>query len=276
MKTVTRLALAAALGLSSLALTAQAHATPAAEKHSAPAAEPAAHPAEHAAKPADGHATPEAAHAAAPAGHGEPAAHGDAAHGAAAGGGHHKAPMTLFGKDYGNGGAFLVQLLNFALYGAALFFMLKGALSTMFKSRKEELETLLAQAERDKADGEAQMQELEAKMAGLEGELAGILSKAETDAEAEKQHVLEAAKADTDAEAEKQRVLEAARVEATQILAQVQAEIGHQKRQAELELRALVAELAVEGAAKRLEAKLQGAEAGKAVDRAIQQIGGVQ
>ncbi len=167
--------------------------------------------------------------------------------------------MKLFGKEYGNLGAFLVQLLNFAIYGAALFFMLKGALSTMFKARKEELETLLAQAEKDKAEGEAQVRELEAKMAGLEGELAGIL-----------------AKADTDAEAEKQRVLEAARAEATQILAQVQAEIGHQKRQAELELRALVAELAVEGAAKRLEAKLQGAEAGKAVDRAIQQIGGVQ
>ena len=167
--------------------------------------------------------------------------------------------MTLFGKDYGNGGAFLVQLLNFALYGAALFFMLKGALSTMFKSRKEELETLLAQAERDKADGEAQMQELEAKMAGLEGELAGILSKAETDAEAEKQHVLEAAKA-----------------EATLILAQAQAEIGHQKRQAEQELRALVAELAIEGAAQRLEAKLKGPESAKALDRAIQQIGGVQ
>ena len=252
MLTLTRLALIAALGLSSLALAAQAHATPAAEKHSTATAEPAAHPAGHEAKPAAGHAAPEAAHGATAAGHAEPA------HGAAAGG-HHKAPMTLFGKDYGNGGAFLVQLLNFALYGAALFFMLKGALSTMFKSRKEELETLLAQAERDKADGEAQMQELEAKMAGLEGELAGILSKAETDAEAEKQHVLEAA-----------------RTEATLILAQAQAEIGHQKRQAEQELRALVAELAIEGAAQRLEAKLQGPESAKALDRAIQQIGGVQ
>jgi F-type H+-transporting ATPase subunit b len=100
---------------------------------------------------------------------------------------------------------------------------------------------------------------MEAKMAGLEGELAGILAKAETDAEAEKQRVLEAAKA-----------------EATQILAQAQAEIGFQKRQAEQELRALVAELAVEGAAKRLETKLQGPDAAQAIDRAIQQIGGVQ
>lgn len=245
-----RLSLALLLSLSPLGLVAQAHdahAAPAAEKHDAPA----------------GHEAPAAE------GHGTSTTHGDAtaahggAHGEAQGGAHHGPAMKLFGKEYGNGGAFLVQLLNFAIYGAGLFFLLKGALSAMFKSRKEELETLLAQAERDKAEGEAQMKEMEAKMAGLEGELAGIL-----------------AKADTDAEAEKQRVLEAAKAEATQILAQAQAEIGFQKRQAEQELRALVAELTVEGAAKRLEAKLQGPESGKAaagvIDRAIQQIGGAQ
>ena len=243
MTTLTRLSLVAVLALSPLGLAAQAHdahATPAAEKHEAPVAG-------HEAQPAEGQA-PEA--------HGTEGPGHEAAGHEAHGGAHHGPAMKLFGKDYGNGGAFLVQLLNFAIYGAALFFLLKGALSAMFKSRKEELETMLAQAEKDKAEGEAQMKEMEAKMAGLEGELAGIL-----------------AKADTDAEAEKQRVLEAARAEATQILAQAQAEIGFQKRQAELELRALVAELAVEGAAKRLEAKLQGPEAAKAVDRAIQQIG---
>ncbi|WP_243303538.1 ATP synthase F0 subunit B [Geothrix oryzisoli] len=235
---LTQLSLAAALALSPLGLAAQAHDTheaPAAEKHEAPVAG-------HEAPAAEGHA-PEA--------HGTEAA-GHEAHGGA----HHGPAMKLFGKEYGNLGAFVVQLLNFAIYGAALFFLLKGALSAMFKSRKEELETLLAQAEKDKAEGVAQMKEMDAKMAGLEAELAGILAKAETDAEAEKQRVLEAAKA-----------------EAAQILAQAQAEIGFQKRQAEQELRALVAELAVEGAAKRLEAKLQGPEAAQAVDRAIQQIG---
>jgi F-type H+-transporting ATPase subunit b len=249
MMKLIRLSLAAALALSPLGLVAQAHdAHPAtaAEKHETPTAGHEAQPAGHEAKPTEGHAAPEAGH-------------GAAGHEAATGGAHHGPAMKLFGKEYGNLGAFLMQLLNFTIYAAGLVFLLKGALSAMFKSRKEELETLLAQAERDKAEGEAQMKEMEAKMAGLEGELAGILAKAETDAEAEKQRVLEAAKA-----------------EATQILAQVQAEIGFQKRQAEQELRALVAELAVEGAAKRLEAKLQGPEAAKAVDRAIQQIGGAQ
>lgn len=268
MTQLTRLSLAALLVLSPLALGAQAHdahPAPKADAHAAPAPQADAHGAPaagaHEAKPADPHAAPEAHGAPAP-GHDAHAAAGHDAHAAggdAHGGGHHGPAMKLFGKEYGDLGAFMVQLLNFAIWGAGLFFMLKGALSAMFKERKEELETLLAQAERDKAEGEAQVRELEAKMAGLEGELADILSKAESDAEVEKQ-----------------RVLEAARAEATQILAQAQAEIGHQKRQAEQELRALVAELAVEGAAKRLEARLSGAEAAQAVDRAIQQIGGVQ
>jgi len=248
MMKLTRLSLAALLAFSPLALVAQAHeAAPAAEKHDTPAAG-------HEAPAAEGHAV-EAAHEAA--GH-EAAGHEVAGH-EAKGGAHHGPAMTLFGKAYGNGGAFLVQLLNFAIYGAGLFFMLKGALSAMFKSRKEELVTMLAQAEKDKAEGEAQMQEMAAKMAGLEGELAGILAKAETDSETEKQRVLEAAKA-----------------EAAAILAQAQAEIGFQKRQAEQELRALVAELAIEGATKRLEAKLQGPDSALAIDRAIQQIGGAQ
>ena len=247
MSQLTRLSLAVLLSFSPLALMAQSHETaPAAEKHETPAAG-------HEAPPAtEGHAAPEAAH--------EGAAHeGAPEHEASHGGGHHGPAMKLFGKEYGNLGAFVVQLLNFAIYGAALFFLLKGALSAMFKSRKEELETLLSQAETDRAEGEAQMKAMEAKMAGLEGELAGILSKAESDAEAEKQ-----------------RVLEAARTEAGVILAQAQAEIGYQKRQAEQELRALVAELAIEGAAQRLEAKLKGPEASKALDRAIHQIGGAQ
>lgn len=244
---LTRLSLVSLLCLSPIGLAAQAH-----EAHPAPAE--AVHQA-----PA-GHELPAAPEPAAQAAHGAdahtaPAAHGEAAHEGA----HHGPAMKLFGREYGNLGAFLVQLLNFAIYGAGLFFLLKGALSVMFRERKEELETLLARAEKDKAEGEAQMKDMEAKMAGLEGELAGILSKAEADADAEKQHVLEAA-----------------RTEAAQILAQAQAEIGHQKRQAEQELRALVAELAIEGAAKRLEAKLQGPEAGQALDRAIQQIGGAQ
>ena len=236
MQKLLRLSLAATLALSPLGLAAQA---PAAQ---APATE----------------GLPPAHEGQAPTAHPVSAEEPEAAEAREAGE-HHPAPMVLFGKAYGNGPAFLVQLLNFAIYVAGLVFLLKGTLSAIFKTRREELETALAKSEHDRAEGEAQLKELAAKMAGLEGELAGILAKAEADAEVEKQ-----------------RVLEAARAEAQQILAQAQSEIGLQKRQAEQELRALVAELAVEGAAKRLEARLAGPEAAQALDRAIQQIGGIQ
>ena len=240
MMILTRLSLAASLILCPFSLQGQA---PAAHETAVQGHGPVA-------SEAPGQATREATDPSEAHGEGASASHGDAHHGPA---------MKLFGKEYGNLGAFLVQLLNFAVYGAGLFFLLKGALSAMFKARKEELETLLAQAGKDQAEGQAQVKEMEAKMAGLEGELAGILAKAEADSETERQRVLEAAKG-----------------EALQILAQAQAEIGLQKRLAEQELRALVAELAVQGATTRLEQKLQGPEAGKTLDRAIQQIGGVQ
>jgi F-type H+-transporting ATPase subunit b len=172
---------------------------------------------------------------------------------------HHGPEITLFGKVLGPGAQFLVKLFNFAIFGGVLLLLLKGPLSAAFKARAKELEELLNQAEKDKAEGQAQLQALEAKMAGLQGELAGILAKAETDAEVERQRILEAAKAEAD-----------------QILAQTLAEIDFQKRLAEKELRALVATLAVEGAAQRLESRVKGDLAGQVLDRAIEHVGGVK
>jgi len=191
----------------------------------------------------------------APEGTHEASAHeGGEAHGA-----HHGPEVKLFGTVLGQGGQFLLKLINFGIFGGLLLLILKGPLSAAFKARAKELEELLNQAEKDKAEGEAQLKDLEAKMAGLQAELAGILAKTETDAEAERQRILDAAKA-----------------EAGLILAQAQADIEFQKRLAEKELRALVATLAVEGATKRLESRLQGDLAGKVLDRAIESVGGTK
>jgi F0F1-type ATP synthase membrane subunit b/b' len=96
-------------------------------------------------------------------------------------------------------------------------------------------------------------------MAGLQQELEGIM-----------------AKADADAETEKLRILESAKAEAGQILLQTRAEIEAQTRQAEAALRALVSELVVEGAAKRLENQVQGQVAAQVLDQAIDQVGGAK
>lgn len=220
------------------------------------AAEPAPHAQEHAPTQQQGH-TPEP-HSTPAAGHAAPAhgAEGGAAHGSDA---HHGPEIKLFGMTLGPFGQFMLKVFNFAVFFFGLFFLLKGALSSAFKTRTKELQELLGQAERDKAEGLAQMRDLETKMTGLQEELDGIMVKAESDAELEKQ-----------------RILEAARQEADQILAQTRQEIEFQKRLAEQELRALVAELAVQGAADRLQVRVQGATAERVLDRSIEQVGGAE
>jgi F-type H+-transporting ATPase subunit b len=204
------------------------------------------------AEPAAGEGTHSAAPSEEPA-HGEAPGHGSEA------GAHHGPAITLFGLPLGQLGQFSVRVVNFAIFFAILYFILKGALSSAFKSRAKELEEQLNQAEKDKAEGEAQLRELETRMTGMQAQLEGILSESAVEAEAEKQ-----------------RILAAARAEAAQILAQTRADIDYQKRTAEKELRALVAELAVEGAAKRLASQVQGATAERVLDHAIQEVGGAK
>lgn len=174
-------------------------------------------------------------------------------------GGAHHPEVVLFGRKLGSLAQFGVQVFNFAIFAAILVLLLKGTLSAAFKARAKELEDKLSQAERDKAEAAQQIVELDARMAGLQQELAGIMAKAEADAEVEKQ-----------------RILESARAEAAQILAQTQAEITFQQRQAEQELRALVAELAVTGAVQRLENQLHGETSARVLDKAILQVGGAK
>jgi F-type H+-transporting ATPase subunit b len=246
-KRLLSFSLLASLVIAPLHLRAQEHGAPHATetKHEAKPEEP--KPEEH------GAASHETAK---PEGHEGQMHEGQAHEGSEHGGGHHGPAVKLFGTELNDTKQWLVQLFNFLVFAGGIIFLAKGAMSAAFKARKEELETLLAQAAKDKAEGEAQIKELEAKMAGLEGELKGIMAKAEQDADAEKA-----------------RVIDAAKTEAATILAQAQSEIDFQKRQAEQELRALVAELATEGAAKRLQTQLQGASGANAMDRAITQIG---
>lgn len=214
-----------------------------AEDH-APAATHETAPAAHEAPQSTGHA--EAAH--------EPTH--EAGHGAATHEAHHGPEVKFMGRVLGPGGQFALKVVNFAIFFFGLFFLLKGALRSAFKARTQEIQDKLSQAERDKAQGEAQLRELDAKMKGLQVELDDIMTKAQRDAEAEKE-----------------RILASARTEADQILAQTRQEIEAQKRSAERELRALVADLAVQGAKERLEHQVQGDTAATVLDRSITQVG---
>lgn len=200
--------------------------------------------------PAAPHAAPAATpsspdHGSAPAG--DP--HGQAAH--------HGPEVTLFGMHLGTLGQFGLKFFNFAVFAGMLFFLLKGALSSAFKARAQELKDQLAQADRDKAEAEAQLLDLEQRMSQLQRELDSLLARAEEDAAAEKA-----------------RILAAARAEAEQILAQARQDIAHHHGLAEKELRALVAQLAAEGAEARLKAQVRGDLADRVMDRSISQMGG--
>jgi len=246
---ITAVAMISILALAPSALLAQGHTTSAAAGQPHGTQETEQH------GPAPGHGSNEQA----PAAHEAGAVHeGSAAHE----GGHHGPAIKLFGMELGAGAQFAIKVINFLIFAGGLIFLTKGALSAAFKARAKELEDRLSQAEKDKAEGEAQVHELEAKMAGLQAELSGILQKAEVDSEAEKQ-----------------RILESARVEAAAILAQTKTDIENQRKAAEVELRALVAGLATEGAAKKMKSQVQGATASSTMDRAIEQIsnaGGIQ
>lgn len=194
--------------------------------------------------------------------HGAAASRAQASHGAEAhahGGGHHGPAIRLFGKELGPVAQFLVKLVNFSVFAGAIFFALKGVLSAAFKARTREVEERLTQAERDKAAGQAQIQELEARMAGLQEELNELLARAQAEAEHEKA-----------------RILDAARQEADQVVAQARRDIAAQQRLAEQELKALVSELAVKAAEDRLRTRLQDDTARRILDRAITQVGGAQ
>ncbi len=177
----------------------------------------------------------------------------EASHGAV----HHAPEVRLFGHSLGTLGQFGLKFFNFAIFVGLLYGLLKAALASAFKTRAQEIQDRLDRSEREKAEAEAQMQALESRMAQLQQELDTLMARAEADAAAEKA-----------------RILETARAEAEQILAQAQQEIAHHQRMAEQELRALVAQLAVEGAEARLRARVQGDVATNVLDRAIHQLGG--
>lgn len=170
--------------------------------------------------------------------------------------------IHFLGMSLGIVGQFLAKLLNFAVFFAALYFMLRGSLKAAFKARKEEVEAQLNQAERDKAEGEAQIQKLDQRMRELELELEESRNKAEAEAEQEKQ-----------------RILDAARQEAEQILEQARQDVANHYRLAEKALMEKVADLAIEGAKTRIQAQFKdkGENLTRALmDQSIRQIGGVQ
>ncbi len=170
-----------------------------------------------------------------PAAQAEPAAESHGAEASEAGEGHaHHPEVKLFGRSLGTMAQFGVTVFNFALFAGILGLPAQGrpGLGVQGPGQGAGGEAVPGRAGKGRSRP-ARSGSWRPAWPASQQELEGIM-----------------AKADADAEAEKQRIIDSAKAEAAQILAQTGAEIEAQARQAEAALRALVAELVVAGAAR--------------------------
>ena len=131
------------------------------------------------------------------------------------------------------------QILNASLFFGILTYLLKDFVKEFFTGRLAKIKEDLDMAARSREEAKARLDELESKMANLDQELAGIEQQARKDAEHAKETIL--AQAQQDAE---------------RILTQAVAEVENLKRESVAQLKAYVADLAVEKAESLIVEKL--------------------
>jgi F-type H+-transporting ATPase subunit b len=138
----------------------------------------------------------------------------------------------------------IFKWINFAIVASAVVWVFGKYLPPKFRARAEAVSCAIRNATSGKAAADAQLREAETKLANLQKEIAELRALAEKEAAAEAERLRAATRGDT------QKVAAAAK-----------AEIEAAERAARLELKALAANLAVDGAetlvAKQLTPKAQ-------------------
>jgi F-type H+-transporting ATPase subunit b len=102
---------------------------------------------------------------------------------AAGGGGHHEL----------NWWDFTLRLINFAIMLGLLIYLLKKPLGNYFVSRRENIQSTLAELEQKKLEADRKCAEYQAKLAALDKEVAQIVAEYVQEGEAEKGKIIEAA-----------------------------------------------------------------------------------
>ena len=138
----------------------------------------------------------------------------------------------------------LFKWINFAIVLAVLIWVFGKLLPPFFRKKSEAISSAITSAASAKAIADAQLREAETRLANLQKEVAELRAVAEKEAEAEVARLRSATLSDTG-----------------KIAAAAKAEIEAAERAARLELKALAANLAVDGAesllAKQLTPKAQ-------------------
>ena len=138
----------------------------------------------------------------------------------------------------------IFKWINFAIVAGVIVWVFGKLLPPVFRKRAEAVSSAITNATNAKAAAEAQLREAETRLANLQKEVAELRAIAEREAAAEVERLRAATQTDTQ-----------------KIAAAAKAEIEAAERAARLELKALAANLAVDGAesllAKQLTPKAQ-------------------
>jgi F-type H+-transporting ATPase subunit b len=140
----------------------------------------------------------------------------------------------------------IFKWINFAIVAGAILWVCLKKAPGLFRGRAEAISSAITKAGSAKAAADAQLREAETKLANLDKEVAELRAFAERESAAEVERIRAATRSDRE-----------------KIAAAAQAEIAAAERAARLELKALAAKLAVDGAesllTKQLTAQAQAA-----------------
>jgi F-type H+-transporting ATPase subunit b len=161
------------------------------------------------------------------------------------------AVLTVHAAEEGGNAALehaneIFKWINFVLVAGGLFWLFGKILPPKFRGNADSISSTITKATAAKAEADRQLREAEEKLAHLEQEVAQLRANAQREAEAEAQRIRDV----TQADAQKIGVAATAEVEAAE-------------RAARFELKAIAANLAVDGAESLLAKQLtpQGQEA---------------
>jgi F-type H+-transporting ATPase subunit b len=161
------------------------------------------------------------------------------------------AVLTVHAAEEGGNAALehaneIFKWINFVLVAGGLFWLFGKILPPKFRGNADSISSAITKATAAKAEADRQLREAEEKLAHLEQEVAQLRANAQREAEAEAQRIRDV----TQADAQKIGVAATAEVEAAE-------------RAARFELKAIAANLAVDGAESLLAKQLtpQGQEA---------------
>ena len=162
------------------------------------------------------------------------------------------------GGAAGAGTAEIFKWINFAIWAGALYWLCVKKAPRFFRERAEAIGSAISKAGGAKAAADAELREAETKLLNLEKEVAELRAFAEREAAAEVE-----------------RVRAATRLDMEKIAVAAKAEIEAAERTARLELKALAANLAVEGAEELLTKQLTAQRQAGLISSFVKSLGGM-